>query len=398
MRVAFRILSLGLLACAIGSPSFLVAKEAPAVDARAAAGAPAEDIIAYLFVKDRLIEPGEVAANKLTRVNYAFANIKDGKIVAGFLHDSENFQILNSLKQQNPHLQIVVSVGGWTWSGAFSDMVLTPQSRAVFIESVAQFVRENELDGLDIDWEYPGSIGNGNTFRPEDKQNYTALIKGLRSRFDVEEKELGRPLLLSVAVGASAEFVANTEMGEAQKYLNSVNLMSYDYYEADSDHITGHHAPLYTNPADPKHISDDASVKLFLAAGVPAKKLVLGVPFYGHAWGNVDSKNHGLYQPGSKIELNANYNSIVSNLLKNGFVRYWDSAASAPYLYNPSTHVFVSYDDPESMALKCHYVLEHKLGGVMFWDYSGDSDHILLDSINRGLGRTPTAPLPTDKN
>jgi chitinase len=347
---------------------------------------PKKAIVAYVFVKDAILGPNEVAAGSLTRVNYAFANIEHGKIVEGFAHDRENFQVLHDLKKVNPELQIVVSVGGWTWSGAFSDMVLTAASRKTFIDSAVQFVRDHELDGLDVDWEYPGSVGNGNVFRSEDKQNYTLFLKELRSRFDIEGKRLGRHLVTSIAVGASAEFISNTEMGKVQSYVDSVNLMSYDYYESSTDAITGHHAPLYTNPADPKHVSADASVKLFEQAGVPAHKLILGVPFYGRAWADVGETNHGLYQPGQTATVWATYHDISGTFLSAGFVRYWDSVASAPYLYNPATHMFVSYEDPESIAAKCQYVLKHDLSGIMFWDYTSDSaDHALLNSINRGL-------------
>jgi chitinase len=352
---------------------------------------PKKSIVAYVFVKDAVLGPSDVAAASLTRVNYAFANIVNGKIVEGFAHDRENFQVLHNLKQVNPRLEVVVSVGGWTWSGAFSDMVLTPASRKTFIDSAVQFVRDHQLDGLDVDWEYPGSIGNGNVFRPQDKQNYTLFLKELRSRFDLEGKKLGRHLVTSIAVGASAEFISNTEMSQVQRYVDSVNLMSYDYYESSTDATTGHHAPLYTNPADPKHVSADASVKLFEQAGVPAHKLILGVPFYGRAWADVGDTNHGLYQPGKQATVWATYHDIASTFLSSGFVRYWDSIASAPYLYNPATHMFVSYEDPESIAAKCQYVLKQDLGGIMFWDYLSDTaDHALLNSINRGLAPKPS--------
>src|SRR6202021_502325 len=118
-------------------------------------------------------------------------------------------------------------------------------------------------DGLDVDWEYPGSIGNGNVFRPEDKENYTFFLKELRSRFDIEGKRLGRHLVTSIAVGASAELISKTELSQVQLYVDSVNLMSYDYHESSPAATTGPHAPLYTNPAHPKHVSADASVKLF---------------------------------------------------------------------------------------------------------------------------------------
>jgi chitinase len=345
-----------------------------------------KSIIAYVFVKDRIIAPDEVAATSLTRVNYAFANIVDGKIVQGFAHDRENFRVLNNLKKTNPHLEVLVSVGGWTWSSPFSDVALTATSRKIFIDSVVQFLRDNNLDGLDIDWEYPNSVGNGNIYRPEDKQNYTKLLKELRQRFNQEEKKSRHHWIISIAVGASADFISNTEMGKVQRYVDSVNLMSYDYYESSSDPATGHHAPLYTNPADPKRISANASVSLFEHAGVPASKLVLGVPFYGRAWADVSKTNHGLFQPGKKADVLADYNNIAGTLLNQGYVRYWDADSSAPYLYNTTARTFISYEDPGSIRLKCQYVLTHRLGGVMFWDYSGDTaDHALLNAINQGL-------------
>ncbi len=347
---------------------------------------PRKAIVGYVFAQDRVLGADEVVATSLTRVNYAFANIQRGKIVAGFAHDRENLQVLNNLKKRNPRLQVLVSVGGWTWSGGFSDAALTAASRKTFIESAVQFVRDNRLDGLDIDWEYPGLTGNGNRFRPEDKENFTALLKELRSRFDAEEKVLGRHLVTSIAAGASAQFVSHTEMDKVQTYVDSVNLMNYDYYMPGSDAITGHHAPLYTNPADAKHISADASVKMFEQAGVPAGKLILGVPFYGYVWSDVGGTNHGLYQPGKNARIEANYHDIAATMLSSGYTRYWDKVASAPYLYNAATRTFVSYEDPESLGLKCQYVLSHHLAGIMFWQYAGDTaDHALLNAINKGF-------------
>lgn len=349
---------------------------------------PNNEIIAYVFVKDRVLQPGEIAAAKLTRVNYAFANIQNGRILEGFAHDAENFAALNALKQANPNFKVLVSVGGWTWSGNFSDMALTKHSRKVFIESAVHFIERYQLDGLDIDWEYPGLIGYNNRFRPEDKQNYTSLLKELRKRFDREETKLHKHLLTSVATGASTQFLAHSEMRKVQNYVDTVNLMAYDYYEPDSDKTTGHHAPLFTSPADPKQISADASVREYEKAGVLPEKIVLGVPFYGHVWGEVAELNHGLFQPGKQVP-NAfyNYANITSEMLNQGFVRYWDATASAPFLYNSAKRIFVSYEDVESIALKCRYVREHNLGGVMFWDYSGDLNGALLDAINTGLGR-----------
>lgn len=360
----------------------------PALLPAAALPTPKDQIIAYVFVKDRLIQPGEIAANKLTRINYAFANLQGGRIVEGFANDRGNFAALNDLKKTNPALKVLVSVGGWTWSGNFSDMALTKETREVFIESAVQFIERYHLDGLDIDWEYPGMSGDNNKFRPEDKKNYTSLLKELRSAFNKEQRKLARPLFTSVAAAGSTEFLAHTEMRKVQKYVDTVNLMAYDYYEPESDKSTGNHAPLFSDPADPKHISADASIHEFEKAHVPAGKIVLGVPFYSHVWGDVADLNHGLFQPGKPVPDGVVNRGNTAELLKNGFVRFWDDTSSVPYLYNAASKIFISYEDEQSLALKCKYVEQNGLAGVMFWDYSGDTSGALLDAINSGLHST----------
>jgi chitinase len=340
-------------------------------------------IIAYIFPRDRVLQPSDVDAPKLTRINYAFANIQDGRTVIGAPVDEANFATLVGLKQQNASLQVLISVGGWLWSGNFSDMALTSESRSRFIDSVADFIDRYKLDGLDIDWEYPGLTGAGNRFRPEDGRNYTLLLKELRVRFNREQRKLGRTLLLSIAAGSSSEFIAHTELGRVARYLDTVNLMAYDYYEPGSEKTSGNHAPLYTDPADPKRVSADRSVQEFEQAGVPPGKIVLGVPFYGHVWGNVGPRDHGLFQPGVPVpNAFANYGNIVSSMIGHGYTRYWDAAASVPYLYSDEKREFVSYEDPESLALKCAYVRRKGLAGVMFWDYTGDPTGTLLNTIN----------------
>ncbi len=263
-------------------------------------------------------------------------------------------------------------------------MARTPETRRKFIASAVAFLEKYNLDGIDIDWEYPGLPGVGNPFRAEDGENYTALLKELRKQLDFQEKLWKRPLITSIAAGASAEFLEHTQMALVSRYVNTVNLMSYDYYESNSSSITGHHAPLYTNPADPKAISADTSVRAFLAAGVPAHQLILGVPFYGHEWSEVGPTSNGLFQPGKPASIPANYYDIVE-LLKAGYVRYWDKISSAPYLYNPATRIFITYEDPESAGLKARYALQHKLGGIMFWEYHGDLEGALLDAIDAVL-------------
>ncbi len=112
-------------------------------------------VIGYLFPQNQLLDPAQIAAGKLTHINYAFANLRDGQVVEGFARDAENFAVLGAVRRSHPHLKLLVSVGGWTWSKGFSDAVLTPERRQRFVESAVAFVRRHDLDGFDVDWDTP---------------------------------------------------------------------------------------------------------------------------------------------------------------------------------------------------------------------------------------------------
>jgi chitinase len=357
-----------------------------------AAETPQPIVVGYVFPQDRALVPGEIDAHLVTRINYAFANIRDGRMVTGFASDAQNFALLAGLRKQNPAFTVLVSVGGWLWSSNFSDVALTAESRRAFIESVMDFLARYDLDGLDVDWEYPGMVGSGHPFRSEDGRNFTLLLKELRKRFNQETMKSHRRLCLSIAAGAGDDYLAHTEMKKVQEYVDTVNLMAYDYVEPGDDPLTGHHAPLFGNPADARNFSDDDSVRAFERAGVPAEKILLGVPFYGHVWGDVADRDHGFLQPGKAVpNAYAPFSVITGSMLNQGFIRYWDPIASAPYLYNSEKHIFVSYEDTESLAAKCRYVVTHKLGGVMFWENSGDPTGVLLGTINQSLSSAASA-------
>jgi chitinase len=345
------------------------------------------EVTGYVFTRGAVLVPGQVDGTKLTRINYAFSNIKDGRMVLGAPTDAQNFAILKAMRGTNSRLTLLVSVGGWLWSTNFSDMARTPESRGAFENSVMMFLRQYDLDGLDIDWEYPGLPGAGHPHRAEDKENFTALVKELRELFDAHVRKTGRRLYLTIAMGSGSDVLAHTDMRKVQKYVDTVNLMTYDFYEAGDDATTGNHAPLFANPADPKKASSDDAVKAYEKAGVPEEKILLGVPFYGRIWGEVPDQNHGLFQAGKAVAgVSGQYVDIESNMLEHGFTRYWDEAAKVPYLYNADKRMFVSYEDAESLKGKCKYVRDHKLGGVMFWDYAGDANGKLLNAIDEELG------------
>jgi len=342
-------------------------------------------VTGYVFPQDAVLQPGQIDAHALDRVNYAFANIEDGRMVAGFAHDIENLALLNALKHENPSLTVLISVGGWLWSTHFSDVALTERSRRVFIQSAMDYINLHGLDGLDVDWEYPGMAGAGHAFRREDKRNFTLLLKEIRAQFDKESARTHKRLYLTIAAGSDTDYLDHTEMAKVQRYVDTVNLMTYDYYEAGSDALTGNHAPLFTDPEDPKKDSADDSVRAFEDAGVPAAKILLGIPFYGRQWGQVKNIHHGLFQPGKPAPGSyASYSSIAGSL-NHGYTRYWDSSSSVPFLYSEASEIFVSYEDPESIAAKCNYVLTQKLGGVMFWEYQNDPSSQLLQAIDLSL-------------
>jgi chitinase len=325
-----------------------------------------------------------VSPKKLSIINYAFVDVKDNR---AWLHrqatDTVNFRKLNVLKKQNAALKIVISIGGWTWSGKFSDAVLTDTARAAFAASAVDIVRRYDLDGLDIDWEYPAIKGlKGNIYRPEDKQNYTLLFRDLRHALDSIATKTHKQYLLTTAVGAFKDFVNNTDMGKAQQYLDYINLMTYDYNEK----IAAHHTNLYKSKLYEGKNSADKAVNAFIAAGVPVNKLVMGLAFYGRVYNLVPDSKIGLGDSILYQDKGKGYTVIKDSLInQSGYVAYRDKKAKAPYLYNAEKRQFITYDDEWSVKKKCKYVLKNGMGGVMFWEYSSDPKEYLLDEANTVL-------------
>jgi chitinase len=322
--------------------------------------------------------PPEIDPTRLTHVNFAFGKIAGGKVVLPHPGVAGNLAYLRSLKGKNPRLKVLLSVGGWQAEG-FSDAALSTESRNAFAESVVALLREHSLDGVDIDWEYPGQSVAGIKSRPEDKQNFTALLQTLRAR-------LGRRYLLTIA-SADREYFDFTEMDQLHVYLDYINVMTYDFFNALTP-TTGHHAGLYASPyAAPTDRNAQRSIEQHLAAGIPPDKLVLGVAFYGRGFAGVKPEHHGLNQPYERFEAAHPYAELVQKFIgRNGFVREWDTQAQAPFLWNAQTRTFITYDDPQSITIKAQYVRKHRLGGVMFWELSQDANGELLHAIVNGLG------------
>ncbi|MCR2805840.1 glycosyl hydrolase family 18 protein [Paenibacillus soyae] len=343
----------------------------------------------------------EIDGSKLTHINYAFANIgQDLKIEIGDVHadvekwfpgDSSadpyhgNFNQLRKLKQRYPHLKTFISVGGWSWSGKFSDAALTDASRSAFADSAVSFLTKYGFDGIDIDWEYPVSGGMyGNVKRAADKQNFTLLMQKLREKLDEQGAKDGKSYLLSLAGASGGFYRSNVELSKLQQYADFINVMSYDLH-GTWDSKTGFNAPLYRDPNSvfAYETSVDDSMQGYLKAGVPAEKLVMGVPFYGYKYDAAANTNKGLYQS-FKGGTSVTYGHVVTKYLGKGYTRYFHPVSKVPYLYNGSS--FISYDDPESIGHKAAYVKENNLAGAMVWSLTHDSsDGALLKALYEGL-------------
>ncbi|MBR0599374.1 glycoside hydrolase family 18 protein [Sinanaerobacter chloroacetimidivorans] len=331
--------------------------------------------------------PDKIDATKLTHINYAFANIgPDLKITLGYPDiDVNNFKMLNALKTTNPNLKTLISVGGWSWSGKFSDAALTDASRTAFADSCVTFITQYGFDGVDLDWEYPVSGGlTTNAKRAEDKQNFTLLLKKIREKLDARGAVDNKHYLLTIAGGAGGSYANNTELSLIHQYLDYATIMTYDLH-GTWDSYTDLHAPLYTNSdVTPQYkASVDSSLNAWYQASFPKDKIVVGIPFYGYLYSSVNNANNGLYQRFSGAS-SISYHSIVTNYLnKPGYTRYFHSQSMVPWLFNGT--VFISYEDPQSIGIKTDYIKSKGLGGAMIWELSQDSNKVLLNSVYDGL-------------
>jgi len=364
--------NIGFLVCAVimVAPSYFLRPKAKPV------------IIGYVGGFRGLIATDSIDVWRLSHINYAFVDIKDNR---AWLHneatDTVNLRKLSELKKINPDLKILISLGGWSWSKNFSDATLTDTSTRNFALSAVDIVSKYNLDGIDIDWEYPGMIGDSNIYRPEDKQHYTTLFKELREGLNDLSLTTQMKYYVTTAVGGSQSYIDHTEMDKVQQYADYINIMSYDY-AGGWDAISGHHTNLYVSSGDSNQYSAHRSIQAFIAAGVPATKIVIGMAFYGKGWQMESTDNNGLYRKALKSARGGGYTYLKDSLVnKNGYKEYWDAKAKAPYLFNADKKIFISYDNERSVKEKCKYVKQHHLGGAMFWEYNNDKKEYLLKVI-----------------
>ena len=306
-------------------------------------------------------DPSNVDAFLLDFVIYAFAEIKpDGTL---FIPTPKYLRQLLSLRKDNPGLNVIVAIGGWGQDG-FSDASLTPTSRYKFAREVNALINQYDLDGIDIDWEYPANSAAGIKSIPEDKENFTLLLTAIR---DV----IGPNKWLSVAgTGERAYINRSVEIAKIAPLIDHFNLMSYDFTAGETgSNAQKHQANLYDSSLSIPGYSVDAMVQNLTNAGMPSQKILLGVPFYGRLGATITR---------SYDQLRRDY------INKNGYEFRFDKDAQVPYLVKDGEFA-MSYDDILSIYIKAQYVIDNCLGGIFSWMAPYDKANILAKAMNQGI-------------
>ncbi|GLW65555.1 chitinase [Actinomadura rubrobrunea] len=344
------------------------------------------------------------SAAKLTHINYAFGNVQNGQCTIGdsyaaydrFYSAAEsvdgqadtwdsgalrgNFNQLRKLKKKYPHLKVLWSFGGWSWSGGFGQAARNP---AAFADSCYRLVEDprwaDVFDGIDIDWEYPNACGA--TCDNSGPDAFRELMAALRQRF-------GPNNLVTAAITADASSggkIDAADYGGAAQYVDWYLPMTYDFFGAfDADGPTAPHSPLTSYPGIPQEgFNSDAAIQKLKAKGVPASKLLLGIGFYGRGWTGVTQSAPGGSAtgpaPGTYEQGIEDYKVLKDRCPATGTV--------GGTAYAHCGNQWWGYDTPATIGGKMNYVKNQGLAGSFFWELSGDTGNgELISAMRNGLG------------
>lgn len=267
-----------------------------------------------------------------------------------------------AVKVKFPGLKVLLAVGGWTWSGRFSDAALTEDRRARFAAEAARLLEVHGFDGFDVDWEFPAVGGlPENVRRPEDRRNFTLLLEALRAA-------LGPQAILTAAVGAGRAQIEALETDQFHRSLDFLNVMTYDF-----------HGSWNAEPGDNSSLADtEASIRLHLERGFPAKKLVVGTPLYAHQWVRSGSG----WSAGPVLLWHE-----VQHLIRPENAVF-DEARGADRLVDADR--WLTYDGPAALAAKADLVRRLNLGGLMTWQVTGDTQGLQLARMVRSRNQRAT--------
>ncbi|KAA1086161.1 Endochitinase 1 [Puccinia graminis f. sp. tritici] len=355
--------------------------------------------------------PWEVPVESVTHVFYAFANVRpesgevyltdswaDEQIHWADRGDSWNdsgnnlygcFNQFRQLKQKNRHLKLIISIGGWSYSANFAPATSSPEKRQKFVDSAIAIVENYGLDGLDLDWEYPTN--------DKEADQLVDVLRRARSGLNKlkQKKNDQSPYVLTIAAPCGPNHYKQLHLKEMTRYLSFINLMAYDY-AGSWDTLSGHQANLHltnSSAVNQGNFSTAAAVEYYMSQSVPASSLVVGMPLYGRSFLNTkgigqayNGLGQGNWEPGIY-----DYKTIPMDNAK----LVEDMKAVGAYTYNPSNQELITFDTPNTVRRKVKYIEKHGLGGVMWWESSGDkqnSDGALIPLAAKLLGKLDSTP------
>jgi chitinase len=394
-----------------------------ALTAFAAGTVQAKEIVGYYpawqwYDREHMVRPATLPYDKLTVINYAFFKPKpdgtlegtdswaDDNILKGDMDWSANTYKPGTGLVDVAHahgVKVMVSIGGWTLSDLFPAIAADAGLRENFANACVKAIVDYGFDGIDIDWEYPGFAEHKGT--PADKANFTLFLQAIRAKLDAHGAGK-KHYLLSAAMPAGPDRVADIEVEKVGALLDFLNVMTYDFFGA-WDPITGHNSPLFSQSQGDPAFSLDAAFRLYHEThGIAADKLNVGVAFYGRSF-----KGGALFGPQqgadastfSADEGSPMYYNVVKAMAGGKYQRYWDDVSKVPYAIDKAGNSFISYDDAQSVALKAEYVKSKGARGVIIWEITGDAmddgSHPLLSQLGSAFGiaqsqGTAIAPIP----
>lgn len=339
------------------------------------AGNPFQVIAYYSGNADNI---NQYPVEKLSQIIYSFCHLRGNKLAVDNAADSATIRQLVVLKERNPSMRVILSLGGWGGCATCSPVFSTAAARQEFAASVKELSDYFKTDGIDLDWEYPAIEGYpGHAFTPADKDNFTALVRALRG-------SLGSKAVISFAAGGFDKFLdSSIDWKAIEPLVNNVNLMSYDLVSGFST-VTGHHTPLYSNAT--QKASAHHAIQRLAGMGFPKNKIVIGCGFYARTWVGVANTNHGLYQGGTFKNFVDHKRMQQHITTEAGYQFFWDDTAQAMHAYNSATQTFATFDEARSVAAKTRYAREQGLHGIMFWELNTDKPKDgLLDVIANTL-------------